>query len=139
MSCWGGDFFCPPISTLGRRKQLSNFGGVGGKVIQGLNLIFCLPTVARSLSCLAGRPKLLKTQDRPHYKTACCDLAVIEFICLDCLSTGDVCDLHTYYYIHMTYIHFQTANYKFVVSFWRGGEGWRGHLLPTGMQACLFC
>ena len=34
----GVDFFCPPVSTLGRRKQLWFFlGGQGDKVVQGLN------------------------------------------------------------------------------------------------------
>ena len=33
----GFDLFCPPVSTLGKRKQLWNLGGAGDKVVQGLN------------------------------------------------------------------------------------------------------
>lgn len=50
---WGGsDFFCPPVSTLGRiRKQLSKLGGLGSKVVQCLNVLtldhlpmtYCMP------------------------------------------------------------------------------------------------
>ena len=40
----GFDLFCPPVSTLGRRKQLWNLGGAGDKVVQGLNnlSIYCM-------------------------------------------------------------------------------------------------
>ena len=44
----GFDLFCPPVSTLGRRKQLWNLGGAGDKVVQGLNnlSIYCMCTYA---------------------------------------------------------------------------------------------
>lgn len=35
----GFDFFSPPVSTLGVTKQLWNLGSVGGKVVQGLNIL----------------------------------------------------------------------------------------------------
>ena len=35
----GFDFFCPPLSTLGRRKHVWNLGGAGDKVVQGLNIL----------------------------------------------------------------------------------------------------
>ena len=40
----GFDLFCPPVSTLGRRKHLWNLGGAGDKVVQGLNnlSIYCM-------------------------------------------------------------------------------------------------
>ena len=43
----GFDLFCPPVSTLGRRKQLWNLGGAGDKVVQGLNnlSIYCIATL----------------------------------------------------------------------------------------------
>ena len=39
----GFDLFCPPVSTLGRRKQRWNLWGAGDKVVQGLNnlSIYC--------------------------------------------------------------------------------------------------
>ena len=45
----GFDLFCPPISTLARRKQLWNLGGAGDKVAQGLNNL--------SIHCMDQTPR----------------------------------------------------------------------------------
>ena len=52
----GFDLFCPPVSTLARRKQLWNLGGAGDKVVQGLNnlSIYCMYTRSNCIMWLEG-------------------------------------------------------------------------------------
>ena len=47
----GFDLFCPPVSTLGRRKQLRNLGGAGDKVVQGLNNLSIYCSAEVTLAC----------------------------------------------------------------------------------------